>query len=273
MKTSLFFHSKHKSGGESTKKKKKKKKNTTTTTTMSQQPLQKVVLNVYDLHDSNQYLYALGMGVFHSGVEINGTEWSFGACATGSGVFNTTPRVPLGTSTFRESIEIGTTTLSRGEINDVIGELSAAYQGSAYNLTSKNCNTFSNALCMRLCNRPIPGWVNRIADLGAIVNSIVPLSSLGLGQPTKEDAASASSASASSSSATTTTPFGGVGHSLTDSPVPSSSSSSTTVAAAATATNTGTPATTENVIPAAEELRLRRLAAIEKRLGPGAPAT
>lgn len=227
---------------------------------------QKIILNVYDLHESNQYLYALGMGVFHSGVEVNGTEWSFGACDTGSGVFNTTPRVPLGTSTFRESIEIGTTALSRGEINDVIGELSAAYQGASYNLTSKNCNTFSNALCMRLCNAPIPAWVNRVADLGAIVNSIVPLSSLGLGQPTKADATASSSATSSASAPAAAAPFGGVGHVLTDAPAAPSAAP-----AVATAASVTTP--TENVIPAAEELRLRRLAAIEKRLGPGAPAT
>lgn len=239
---------------------------------MSSSSPQKVMLNVYDLHESNQYLYPLGMGVFHSGVEINGTEWSFGACESGSGVFNTTPRVALGTSTYRESIEIGTTTLTRGQINDVIGELSSAYQGATYNLTSKNCNTFSNALCMRLCNTPIPAWVNRVADLGAKVNQIVPLSSLGLGQPTKDDANASSSraSSTSSTAAASTAPFGGVGHVLSDSPSP-------TTTAAATTTTTTTPNTTaggdQNVVPSVEELRLRRLAAIEKRLGPGSPTT
>jgi hypothetical protein len=82
MKTSLFFHSKHKSGGESEKKKKKKKKKHNNNNNDVTATVAKSRLNVYDLHDSNQYLYALGMGVFHSGVEINGTEWSFGACAT-----------------------------------------------------------------------------------------------------------------------------------------------------------------------------------------------
>ena len=38
----------------------------------------KVVLNVYDLSPSNKYLYSIGLGFYHSGVEVNGKEYSFG---------------------------------------------------------------------------------------------------------------------------------------------------------------------------------------------------
>ena len=35
----------------------------------------RVFLNVYDLNEqSNEYLYPLGLGVYHSGVEINGKK-------------------------------------------------------------------------------------------------------------------------------------------------------------------------------------------------------
>lgn len=38
----------------------------------------KVYLNVYDLHpDMNRYAYAVGFGLYHSGVEISGTEYTF----------------------------------------------------------------------------------------------------------------------------------------------------------------------------------------------------
>ena len=128
-----------------------------------------VRLNVYDLINGQGQglLHTLGVGLYHSGVEVNDAEWSFGACDSGTGVFHSTPRVALGTSVFRETIEIGSTSLSRTEIIDVIGELSAAYAGNTYDITTKNCNTFTNALCLRLTGKPIPSWVNRAASIGA----------------------------------------------------------------------------------------------------------
>lgn len=218
---------------------------------------QMVRLNVYDLINGQGQglLHTLGVGLYHSGVEVNDAEWSFGACDSGTGVFHSTPRVALGTSVFRETIEIGSTSLSRTEIIDVIGELSAAYAGNTYDITTKNCNTFTNALCLRLTGKPIPSWVNRAASIGATVNSIVPLSSLGLLPPSRTDSAAAAAPAASAPA----TPFSGTGHTLSDSGAAAASSASAPVSAAAA---TLTP----------DELRLRRLAAVEKRLAAPPPA-
>lgn len=38
-----------------------------------------VYLNVYDLTPVNNYLYWFGLGVFHSGIEVHGMEYGFGA--------------------------------------------------------------------------------------------------------------------------------------------------------------------------------------------------
>ena len=38
----------------------------------------KVYLNVYDLHESNDMLHPIGLGVFHSGVQVGRTEYTFG---------------------------------------------------------------------------------------------------------------------------------------------------------------------------------------------------
>ena len=63
----------------------------------------KVVLNIYDLTPANEYLYPVGFGLHHSGVEILGQEYSF---AGGGGIFDSTPKqVP--NAIFRESIELG----------------------------------------------------------------------------------------------------------------------------------------------------------------------
>lgn len=37
---------------------------------------QEVYLNVYDLAEVNSFIYHLGFGFFHSGVEINGREYT-----------------------------------------------------------------------------------------------------------------------------------------------------------------------------------------------------
>ena len=52
-----------------------------------------VTLHVYDL--GRGQLKAIGThwaGAFHSAVEVNGSEWSFGATDDGSGVFSNAPR-------------------------------------------------------------------------------------------------------------------------------------------------------------------------------------
>lgn len=67
-----------------------------------------VFLNVYDLSPGNDYLYPVGLGAFHSGVEVYGTEYSFGS---GGGIFPGTPREAAGAK-FRESIRLGEISIS-----------------------------------------------------------------------------------------------------------------------------------------------------------------
>lgn len=38
----------------------------------------KVYLNVYDLHENNDMLHPIGLGLFHSGVQVGRTEYTFG---------------------------------------------------------------------------------------------------------------------------------------------------------------------------------------------------
>ena len=64
-----------------------------------------VVLNVYDLSPVNDYIAWLGVGFYHSGLEIDGREWTFGSGAgSGTGVFECRPReVPA----FRKAVPLG----------------------------------------------------------------------------------------------------------------------------------------------------------------------
>ncbi|CAL9162135.1 unnamed protein product, partial [Musa hybrid cultivar] len=70
-----------------------------------------VYLNVYDLPPMNGYMYWAGLGIFHTGVEVHGVEYVFGAHDyPGSGVFEVEPRQCPGFM-FKKSIFMGTTCL------------------------------------------------------------------------------------------------------------------------------------------------------------------
>ncbi|XP_074587978.1 uncharacterized protein LOC141843861 isoform X1 [Curcuma longa] len=66
-----------------------------------------VYLNVYDLTHINGYMYWAGLGVFHTGIEVHGVEYAFGAHDyPTSGVFEVEPRQCPGFR-FRKSIFMG----------------------------------------------------------------------------------------------------------------------------------------------------------------------
>ncbi|XP_016949387.1 deubiquitinase DESI2 [Drosophila biarmipes] len=133
-------------------------------------PREPVVLNVYDLVDTNHYTMALGVGFFHSGVQLYGREYGFGGHEFPmSGIFEIQPcngQAELGEHfRFRESILLGYTHFSSADVQRIVDQLGLQFTGNSYHLTSKNCNHFSNSLVHIVCGRKIPGWVNRLAYL------------------------------------------------------------------------------------------------------------
>mmetsp|Transcript_12610 Transcript_12610/g.21365 ORF Transcript_12610/g.21365 Transcript_12610/m.21365 type:complete len:245 (+) Transcript_12610:113-847(+) len=129
-----------------------------------------VLLNVYDLSPANEYLYSMGMGLHHSGVEILGKEYSF---ASGGGVFDSTPKEAPGAK-FRESIELGSFEGGSAEVSSAISDLRGDFGPDRYNLIKRNCNHFANALVWRLLRRTIPGHVNRLANIGQCCSCLLP---------------------------------------------------------------------------------------------------
>ncbi|ONM15280.1 DeSI-like protein [Zea mays] len=106
-----------------------------------------VVLNVYDLTPMNNYLYWFGLGIFHSGIEVHGMEYGFGAHQfPASGVFEVEPKSCPG-FIYRRSVWMGTTDLSRAEFRSFIENLAGKYNGNTYHLISKNCNHFTDDVC------------------------------------------------------------------------------------------------------------------------------
>ncbi|KAL5759062.1 hypothetical protein ACOSP7_021673 [Xanthoceras sorbifolium] len=133
-----------------------------------------VYLNVYDLTPINGYAYWLGLGVYHSGVQVHGVEYAFGAHEyPTTGIFEGEPKQCEG-FTFRKTILIGKTDMGPAEVRAVMEELAEIYKGNAYNLITKNCNHFCNDACIRLSGNPIPSWVNRLARIGFLCNCVLP---------------------------------------------------------------------------------------------------
>eukprot|EP01052_Picozoa_sp_SAG31_P018502 SAG31_NODE_1313_length_8853_cov_60.435458_4_plen_161_part_00 len=137
-------------------------------------------LQVYDLSPANDCLCTLGLGAHHSGVEINGREYTF----SDSGVFDSAPRdesqAPL-----RTSVNLGEVSISHTEVgacllkcctggtpqqsqlvvhfcaDAAISRLRPDFAPGTYNVLTKNCNVFSRALVLELLGLEIPGYVNR----------------------------------------------------------------------------------------------------------------
>ncbi|WCJ25828.1 PPPDE putative thiol peptidase family protein [Euphorbia peplus] len=131
-------------------------------------------LNIYDLTPVNNYLYWFGLGIFHSGVEVHGMEFGYGAHDySSSGVFEVEPKSCPG-FIYRRSVPLGTTTMSRAEVRSFMERLSAKYHGDTYHLIAKNCNHFTDEVCTELTGKPIPGWVNRLARVGSFCNCLLP---------------------------------------------------------------------------------------------------
>jgi deubiquitinase DESI2 len=67
----------------------------------------------------------------------------------------------------RTSLKIGSTNLTKRQVEMLIIEMGTHYSGKNYNIISKNCNHFGDEFCKKLCNGTgIPGWINRLAFFG-----------------------------------------------------------------------------------------------------------
>lgn len=138
-----------------------------------------IVINVYDLLPPGRLssaLWFIGTSLLHSGVVINDKEYAYGGHDRPgvTGVYWTKPKTQPPGGTFKCEILHGFTLASPTEIDTIIKEVSEEFQGTAYNLLTKNCNHFTAYLCQRLTGRPGPGWLNRAASIGVAFPCVVP---------------------------------------------------------------------------------------------------
>lgn len=141
-----------------------------------------ILVNVYE--PSGSRFSMPGLGIYHSGVEIYGSEYTFAGNGTRStGVFTHRPRnPPLGESKeegwqFKQAVDLGPCQYPKQDVKEMVTYLSSQFPGNSYHLTSRNCNHFSEAFCTQL-GVTFPSWINRAARAGEAVRGVVGDSAL-----------------------------------------------------------------------------------------------
>mmetsp|Transcript_10162 Transcript_10162/g.22076 ORF Transcript_10162/g.22076 Transcript_10162/m.22076 type:complete len:206 (+) Transcript_10162:71-688(+) len=130
-----------------------------------------IYLNVYDINEAMQRwspcLVKVNLGAFHCGVEVLDDEWFF-AWGEGeySGVVWNEPKCHQ-VHIFRETVCMGESPLSQGEIRMVVTQFMDTWIASSYHPVSKNCVNFAEELLLALrVPTPFPRWVRGAMDVG-----------------------------------------------------------------------------------------------------------
>ena len=132
--------------------------------------LEPIYLNIYDLHNINNFLSPFGLGAFHTGIEIYGTEYSF---YMNTGIFGSIPK-SVNNLNLRRTICLGYTDKSISEVYNIIITLKEDYTDFNYNMLNNNCNDFCDSFSMALIKQHIPRFINRLAHIGNFFNCFIP---------------------------------------------------------------------------------------------------
>ncbi|KAJ8527925.1 hypothetical protein K7X08_015376 [Anisodus acutangulus] len=90
-----------------------------------------------------------------------------------SGVFEVEPKSCPG-FIYRCSVPLGHIKMPPSEFQAFLENVASEYHGDTYHLISKNCNHFTDDIAQRLTGKGIPGWVNRLARVGAFCSCLLP---------------------------------------------------------------------------------------------------
>lgn len=116
-----------------------------------------IFLNIYNLSASNYLFGPCGLGIYHSSVEFEGKEYSFGP-NLGISI------LPINyiNLDLHEKILVGSSNRTSSEMEYLIIQLREKFNKNDYNYLSYNCNTFTNELLNITSDYDIPDYVNRI---------------------------------------------------------------------------------------------------------------
>eukprot|EP00455_Lapot_gusevi_P031316 TRINITY_DN3389_c0_g3_i1.p1 TRINITY_DN3389_c0_g3~~TRINITY_DN3389_c0_g3_i1.p1 ORF type:complete len:227 (-),score=48.54 TRINITY_DN3389_c0_g3_i1:237-917(-) len=139
-----------------------------------------VFLNVYDLFISNLSTEKYGIGVFHTGVEVYGQEFSFvGGPDDMCSIVCTRPRDTswMQNGRYKESLYVGRTQMTRKEVQLLRFDLAKKRPCSSYDILLNNCNHFSELFTRALTlnqDYELPKKITRIVHMGQRVRCCLP---------------------------------------------------------------------------------------------------
>ena len=119
-----------------------------------------IYLNVYDYHNINQLTDFLGLGFYHLGIEIYGTEYSFNKV---DGIFTVSPKGNIDYP-YRETIYLGTTKKSYYDFYNILTSLKNEFNTKSFDIIKNNSVHFCTSLSNQL-ELTIPDKFNRVTNM------------------------------------------------------------------------------------------------------------
>ena len=135
-----------------------------------------VYLCIYHLFWINYILQIFGLGLFHTTIEINEKEYSFGSTKEDiPGIFLNNAG-ELKHLTLKEKIYLGNTLYKKERIYKLLYLQSPYWMGRTYDPFVKNCNDFTKFFARILLNNKVyyPSYINKISKYGTLFASFYP---------------------------------------------------------------------------------------------------
>lgn len=135
-----------------------------------------VYLKIYHLSIINMFLQIFGLGIFHTTIEINQYEYSFGATQSAIPGLFFSKVDSLNSLKLKERIYLGNTLYTTRTINKLLSLNKSYWLGNTYDPFVKNCNHFTKFLARLLLKNVIdyPTYINRICKYGMLFTSFYP---------------------------------------------------------------------------------------------------
>ena len=137
-----------------------------------------VWLNIYHLTCLNYFFQFIGLGIYHSTIEIYSYEYSFGPTKEDDPGFFRNKIGEIGQKLIlKEKIYLGNTIYSEKEFIKILELESPYWMGRTYDPFVKNCNHFSKNLSKILLNEDkinFPLYVNRMTKFASFFSSFYP---------------------------------------------------------------------------------------------------
>ena len=136
-----------------------------------------VWLNIYHLTWLNYIFQLVGLGIYHSSIEIDSLEYSFGASEEDvAGFYINKFGVISKQLTLKEKIYMGNTIYSKNNIERLLALESPYWMGRTYDPFLKNCNNFTQHFLKLILfnNIDYPAYVNRICKYAHVFSSFYP---------------------------------------------------------------------------------------------------